>query len=221
MFAENFNLKSRPFHLGRYSCATSSYQFSALTLNCILLFPLLLLVNVATFLAVLWLFQFDVCSYCPLLRHIYHLLLARCLIHILSHSLPLNLQTGIIQHFLLILENNLALFQFHVVPGSDLVLVEFQITCSHTFIRISNCWSHYFWCRWYHFLLLIRHRQKFLHHNPLLQSRHNWILHYLLYFLYLTPAACCPWLQVGALVWLYLVWSVFWSSFDVYNLVGM
>ena len=95
------------FQKGQYSCATFSYKWSALTLNYIILFAILFLVNFATFVAVLWLFWLDVLLGCPLRHNIYHPLIARDILHLLDHSLPLNLQTGILQCFLLFSQNNI------------------------------------------------------------------------------------------------------------------
>ena len=106
----NCKLASRPFQIVHYSYATSSSQLFVMTLRYILMFDMLLIVNVSTFVVVLWLFRFGVYLDCPLLWNIYHPLLARFLLHILAHSLPLNIWTGLIHHFLLIIQKKILLF---------------------------------------------------------------------------------------------------------------
>ena len=103
IFAENCKLSSRPFQLGQYSCTTSTLQWSELNTNCILVFSLLLLVNVATFVVVLWLFWFIGCLDFPLLHLLYNPLLAICIPHLLDCSLSLDIKIGILQNFLLLL----------------------------------------------------------------------------------------------------------------------
>ena len=91
MFVERCNLASYTLQLGKYSCAPYSLQLYILTSNYIFLFVMLLIVNVATFVVVLWLFRFDICLDCPLFHHLYHPLLERDILNLLAHILPLNL----------------------------------------------------------------------------------------------------------------------------------
>ena len=111
-----------------------------MTPNYILLFDLLLLVNVATFVAVLWLFCFNVWLDCRPLHHIYHTLLAIFIIHLLYHSLPLSLRIILHQYYLLIFQKLfLVLPQFHVGPEICLVLVEYWLTRFIHFVVLCTC----------------------------------------------------------------------------------
>ena len=181
-------LESSPFQLGQCSCAELSLQWSVLSLNYIILFALIFILNVVIFVVVLWLFRFEVCLDCPLLHHLYHPLLEICLLHLLACSFPLNLWTVLLQHFILLLQIQFfVILQFHVIPGSDLALVEYQLIIFHQFLHIRNFRSRYL-PRWFLLILhYICHIKKFRHHNPLLQSRYNWRLHHLLYLLFLIP----------------------------------
>ena len=160
MFEENSKLASCQFQIGRCLYSSFSLQWYVLSMNYIILFDMLLLVNVANFVAVLWLCWLDACLHCLLLQHLYHTLLVICILHLLDHNIHLNLQTGLFQNFLLL--------QFHVGTGSYSALVEHRLIHSNQFPCIFNC-RRCFICRRYPILLhYICHLQKFLHHNPLL-----------------------------------------------------
>ena len=215
MFVEKFKFTSHPFQLGNYSCATFLLQWSELNLSGIFLFDILLLVNNSTFVALLWLFQLDICLYYYLLLHLYYPLITICLNDIMIHSLPLNLQIYLFWNYLLLPQKKNCIIQFHLGPEIDLFVVEYWLTCFCPFHHIRNCLCGYFCCYWFFLLLHIFHCQKIIHHNSHVQSIQNRILSFLIYLLCLIPVACRPDFHVHALVWLYFAWLVFWSSFDV------
>ena len=129
MFSENCKIESRPFQIIHYSCATPPSQWSTLNPDYILMYAQLLIVKVATFVVVLWIFRFDVCLDCILLHHLCHPLLANISSYIFSHSLPMSLLISLSRHcFLLPRKQSLVLPQFHLGPEIYLVLVEYWLT---------------------------------------------------------------------------------------------
>ena len=111
MFLERYNIASLPFQPGQSSFTVFSFQWYVMYLYYIILFALLWLVNIATFVVVLWLFWFGVCLACLLLHYLYHTHLERRLLHILTRSIPLNLQTVLLHlFFLCFFENNFLFF---------------------------------------------------------------------------------------------------------------
>ena len=155
-----------------YSCATPPSQWYTLNPDYILMYAQLLIVKVATFVVVLWIFRFDVCLDCILLHHLFHPLLANISSYLFSHSLPMSLLISLSRHcFLLPRKQSLVLPQFHVGPEIYLVLVEYWLTHFYPFCCICNhccCYlllCHNFYC------------QTIINHNPILQSNQNRILH--------------------------------------------
>ena len=148
------------------------------------MFSILVLVNVVTFVAVLWLFWFTVYLDFHFLHHIYHLILERFILCLPAHILNLNLWIIIRWNFILLTQKTfLVLSQFYVGPEIGLVLVEYWLTHFHPFFCIRNRWRRYFHCRCYLLICHTQNCQKNIHRNPLLQSRQNQILRCSLVFL--------------------------------------
>ena len=120
MFVENHKLSSCQFQIRHYSCVILSSQWFTLTPNCTNWFVLILLVNVATFLAVLWLFHFDVCIDCLFIRDICHRLLSIFIPCILDHSLCMIPQISLIQYFFFFPKNKF-IFIFGFIWGLKIV----------------------------------------------------------------------------------------------------
>ena len=134
-----------PFHIGRYSCAIFSSQWSALTPNCILLFPMLILVNVTSLVVVFWFIWFYIFPGFPLIRHLYHPLIVIYLLHIMARSLPQNFWISLLRHYLLIPWKK---YFFSISFMWDLksiwFFVEYYLTFFHPFCCIRNHWRRFF-----------------------------------------------------------------------------
>ena len=154
--AENCNLESHPFQPRQYSCAISSSKLSALNSHCIIMFALILPVNIITSVELLWLFRFNICLDCLILQYLYHPLLPIYIIHILAHSLPLNILIILFQHyFVLPWKQFLVLPQFNPEPEMDLVFVEYWLPRFNLFHPIHNRWRRYFSVSGFFFFIIL------------------------------------------------------------------
>ena len=192
-----------------------------LSLNYIILFVLLLLVNVVNFVAILWICWFYVYLDCPLICHICCLLLARCIIHPLACSLPTNILTSILQNLLMFLRKKLVLPHFHVGPGSNLALVEYWLICFHPFFRIRKRWRRCLCCQFILLLHYIRHLQKIIIiiHSCSPGRIEDYIICFVCYF---NPCGMSSRVESACTCLIILgVMGIFFQVSTFYNLVGL